>query len=354
MTQLLDPPASNGNALATQPVQAQRREIRVVHDDSAVANLMDTARFEHLQRLAIAMSASSLLPDHLRYEKGKNTNPPLERETISANCFRIINQALRWQMDPFAIIDETFLIGGKLGYSGKLVAGVVNARAGLAGRMHYAHDGQGDGRTVTVSGRFQGEQEDREVTLCLKDARTDNQMWRKDPDQKLVYSGIVKWARRYCPEVVLGIITDDDAERIRESEKERTTEETAPKPTRTESLKTKLLKKPAEPAPVTEETQVADDLPESTLAKDIEETQLQPDGSEAEAEGMPNPCPADWINDIVLQKKPAHIASGRAAKNEFHAADVSSWDKLPRERQQEKYDQLMDGTYPWKVKAPSS
>jgi hypothetical protein len=52
------------------------------------------------------------------------------------------------------------------------------------------------------------------VDLKVKDAATDNQMWSKDPDQKLIYSAVVKWARRHCPEVVLGIITDDDMERM--------------------------------------------------------------------------------------------------------------------------------------------
>jgi hypothetical protein len=32
-----------------------------------------------------------------------------------------------------------------------------------------------------------------------------HRMWTSDPDQKLWYSGVLKWARRHCPEVVLGV-----------------------------------------------------------------------------------------------------------------------------------------------------
>lgn len=204
---------NSGTALAErlpQPAQVQRREIRVVEDTGILANLMDTARFEHLQRIASLMASSSLLPLHLSEKKGT----PYPFETVRANCFRIVNQALRWGIDPFAMVDETYVVSGKLGYQGKLVAAIVNTRANLKSRLSYKFEGVGDNRIVTVIGTFDGEDETRESTLRLGDAKTDNGMWRKDPDQKLIYSAVVKWARRYCPEVILGVLTDDDIDRM--------------------------------------------------------------------------------------------------------------------------------------------
>lgn len=208
----------NGEIVRTgEPLAVTRppmREIRVVEDSSAVANIMDTARFEHIQRVARLMACSSLLPNHLRYVAGKPDRGELSPDVQAANCFRVVNQALRWGFDPFAIVDETYMVGGKLGYQGKLVAAVVNAKAGLKSRLCYEFSGQGQNLTVRVSGVFQGEDEERDVTLRVADAKTDNQMWFKDPEQKLIYSGVVKWARRHCPEVVMGVITDDDLERM--------------------------------------------------------------------------------------------------------------------------------------------
>ncbi len=186
----------------------------VVHDDSAADYLMDTAKFEHCYRIAKAMAAASLLPDHLRMTGPKNHKKLLSPDQVNANCFRVVNQSLRWRMDPFAVVDCTYVVANKLGYEGKLIAAVVNARAGLIGRLSYTFTGSGDERTVTVSGQFRGESEARTIDLSVKQAKTDNQMWRTDPDQKLVYSGATKWARRYCPEIVLGVLTDDDLEHI--------------------------------------------------------------------------------------------------------------------------------------------
>lgn len=173
--------------------------------DSALTNLTDKDRFGQLQRVATLMGQSALTPKHLRGQTPAET---------TANCFRVVNQAMRWGFDPFAVGDETYVVQGRLGYQGKLVAAVINARAGLVGRLKAEYTGKGDARTVVISGQFATEKEPRTVDLSLAAAKTANQMWVKDPDQKLFYSGVIKWARRHCPELILGVLTDDDLDRI--------------------------------------------------------------------------------------------------------------------------------------------
>lgn len=180
-------------------------ETRVVHDDSAISYLMDTARFEHLFRIARTLANSTLTPKHLRGESVDET---------TANCFRVVNQAMRWKFDPFAVADETYVVAGKLGYQGKLVAAVVNARAGLRERLRPTYEGEGDKRCVTIHGTFRDEEAERIVELTVGQAKTANEMWKKDPDQKLFYSGVIKWARRHCPDVIMGVLTEDDIERM--------------------------------------------------------------------------------------------------------------------------------------------
>lgn len=133
-------------------------------------------------------------------------------EEVRANCFLIVNQAFRWGMDPFAVMPETYVVGGKLGYQGKLIAGLVNSLADLEERLSYEFKGTKGTPdfTVIVSGKFRGAKAPVTVEVSVGQAQTDNQMWKKDPEQKLVYTGATKWARRWCPEIILGILTDDD------------------------------------------------------------------------------------------------------------------------------------------------
>jgi hypothetical protein len=213
-----------------QPLQPRpSREVRVVEDNSALQNLFDTARFEHMHRIATAMAGASLIPDHLMM-KDKQL---LSKEQIVGNCFLVVNQAVRWQMDPFSVAPETYAVGGKLAFQGKLVAAVINARAGLRERLRYTFEGAGDNRKVTVHGTFRDEVEERTVDLTVKEAKTTNQMWTKDPDQKLIYSASVKWARRHCPEIILGVLTEDDLERMA-SERMVDVTPSRPRPTREE------------------------------------------------------------------------------------------------------------------------
>ena len=201
------------------PPPPDKRQVLVVQDDGPAAHLFDTAKFEQMQRIAKAMACASLIPEHLRGDR-QDIQDVTERRVVEqletiGNCMLIVNQATRWNLDPFAVAPESYVARGKLGFQGKLVAAVVNTRAGLAGRLSYTFTGQGDGRTVTVSGRFADENEPRTVGLSVKQAKTEScEMWRTDPDQKLVYSGVAKWARRHCPEIMLGVLTDDDLDRM--------------------------------------------------------------------------------------------------------------------------------------------
>lgn len=229
-------PAGGGEPAAPNAIaRVPAREQLVVTSDIA---LLDTAQFEHMQRIGRLMAQMDLLPAHLRsrpywFPKRSEPSPAeislarqqmgqeafdasfraAEQRTI-ANCILVVDQALRWGMNPFSIMGETYEAGGKLAYQGKLVAAVVNARAGITKRLDYTFAGEGKDRTVTVAATFRGESLPRTADLRWEDARTDNKMWTKDPDQKLIYSAVVKWARRWCPEIVLGIQTDDDLERI--------------------------------------------------------------------------------------------------------------------------------------------
>ena len=163
-------------------------------------------RFVLAGQFAHAMCRASVLPEHLRTRRIDGKLVPLEQDEIEANCVMIANQALRWGVDPFAILPSTYVIGGKLGFDGKLIAAIVNQRGRLKGRLSRSYSGSGDNLTVTVSGTLQGEDEPRTVSVRLRDVRTSNEIWRKDPEQKLWYTDATRWARAHCPELRLGII----------------------------------------------------------------------------------------------------------------------------------------------------
>jgi len=134
---------------------------------------------------------------------------PKELQSPGA-CLFVVEQAMRWNMSPYAVATEISFPQGKPMFSGKLVAAAIQSSGAIAGRLHYAYAGEGDARTVTVSGTLRGEAQPVSIEVRLKDARTSNQHWTKSPDQMLAYHGARVWARRYCPEVMLGVYAPEE------------------------------------------------------------------------------------------------------------------------------------------------
>lgn len=200
--------------------QAIENTFRRAADPSEL--IFDDDKFASTLRFAKILAQQSILPKHLSHEKVNGAWKELSDEVKTANCFRVVNQASRWGVDPFAIIDLTYVVGGKLGYEGKCVAGILNSKAGLDEPMAYEFSGTGHDRTVTVTGTKDGAS--KSIEMVFKDAATVDdkgnftKQWTRDPDQKLIYSGVLKWARRHMPEVLLGILTEDDLLRIEASE----------------------------------------------------------------------------------------------------------------------------------------
>jgi hypothetical protein len=197
------------------------------------------------------LAAAPLTPVHLKVRKSDLTNVPEEKrghiawQQTVANCILVANQAVRWGADIFAVAAETYVVGNKLGYQGKLIAAIVNTRAGLSKPLSIMYGpGKGDDLAAVVFAKREGDvsddayelleaytdQEDRvaarkllrmgveAVRLTVAQAKTKNDMWWKDPEQKLWYTGCTKWARRYTPELMLGILSNDDLDLMRERE----------------------------------------------------------------------------------------------------------------------------------------
>jgi hypothetical protein len=204
----------------TPPASAPRKaEIRVVSDPIAV---LDTARFEHMQRIATVMANSNLIPDSLCTQKGENDSKvflPFER--VVANCFLVVNQSVRWNMDPFAVAQCVSVVYGKLCYEGKLIAAVLEGKAGAS--LEYEITGLGDAMKVVVSatgpdGKLIADSKGRpkviEGTVGEWKTTGRGSPWdaRGGHVRMLRYRGAREWGRVYAPGLMLGVYSDDEME----------------------------------------------------------------------------------------------------------------------------------------------
>ena len=181
-----------------------------------VIPLLDTSKFEHMQRIATVMAETSTLPDSFRKVKTDKGEIELPRQTVIANCFRVVNQAVRWGFDPFAVVDCASIVHGKLMWEGKLVHAVVEAKIGVRLKYNFV-DKPGREFGVVVSGTLPGEMEPRTIEGAVKDwHKGDKSPWAREGDWKrqLRYRGAREWARAHAPAVLLGIYADDELQEL--------------------------------------------------------------------------------------------------------------------------------------------
>lgn len=158
----------------------------------APENMGDIVEFAKLMS-----KAHTAVPKHFR------DNPGM--------CLAVSMQAFRWEMDPFAVARKSYVVNDNLAFEAQMIAAVVNTRAKLKRRPTYTFDGQGDELTCKVSGEFaDGVVQTYESPPFGAIKVKNSPLWKSDPKQQLAYFSIRSWARRYCPEVILGIYDRDE------------------------------------------------------------------------------------------------------------------------------------------------
>lgn len=131
-------------------------------------------------------------------------------------CLMLLQQALRWEMDPFAVANKAYVVNDQIAYESQLITALINTRANLDGRLTPRYDGDGTNRTCTVTGRFEKELDALEYTSPPIGQITpkNSPLWKNDPDQQLFYFSARAWARRFAPEVLLGVYDRDEFEHV--------------------------------------------------------------------------------------------------------------------------------------------
>lgn len=183
------------NQLATRETSINTVSVSAGATGSSIApqNLGEVVRFAE-----VMSKADIALPKHLRNNAGA--------------CMAVAMQALEWQMSPFAVASKSYSVNGTIAYEAQLIAAVVNTRSGIKGRLKYEYKGTGNDMTCTVSGILDGEVYEYTSPSIGSITTKNSPLWKSDPQQQLGYFAARSWARRYVPEVLLGVYDREEAQ----------------------------------------------------------------------------------------------------------------------------------------------
>lgn len=163
----------------------------------APQNLGEVVKFAE-----VMSRAGSVLPKHLQNNPG--------------GCMAVTMQALDWRMNPFAVASKSYEVQGRVAYEAQLIAAVVNTRSGIKGRLRYDFEGDGATLMCRVTGSLDGTECIYETPPIGSITVKNSPLWKSDPKQQLGYFAARSWARRHCPEVILGVYDRDETQDMRD------------------------------------------------------------------------------------------------------------------------------------------
>lgn len=164
-----------------------------------------------------------LIPEHLYNNPG--------------TCLAVVDLAQRWQLSPFMVAKQTYMVPGdtekgrppQFGFMSQLLHAIVEKWAPIEHRLRMEigrleSDGQGGEKWVKnrlepdntkrcrVWTRIRGEVHDAEyISPTLAGISPKNSpLWKTDPDQQLFYFSSARLARRYFPDVLMGVYSVDE------------------------------------------------------------------------------------------------------------------------------------------------
>lgn len=183
-------------------LEAKPRELPVVHDSGRYLNLLDSSRYEHIQRIAAVYCRSNMIPAHFR---GK-----------IEDVFVVCQMAFRMQVDPLMMLQNTYVVSGKPGIAGQMAIALVNASGAFRGRIKFRYEGQGMTRSCVAWAIDKQTGETLEcrvdMQIAVAEGWTKNNKWKSMPDQMLAYRSGAWFARLYCPDALFGMSTIDELE----------------------------------------------------------------------------------------------------------------------------------------------
>lgn len=161
----------------------------------------DEKSFELAQRIAKALAASDLVPATY---KGKVENVMIALE-----------MANRVKASPMAVMQNLNIIQGKPSWSSTFIISVINS-CGKFTPLRFVMTGSGDSLACYAIAKDMEGNECKSPTVTMAMAKSEGwesksgSKWKTMPELMIQYRAAAFFGRLYCPEILMGMQTEDE------------------------------------------------------------------------------------------------------------------------------------------------
>jgi hypothetical protein len=163
------------------------------------------ATFEDAQRMARALASSTLVPPQYQGQNGLS------------NCLIALEISGRMRLSPLVVMQNMVPINGKPTWSASFLIATVNASGRFSPLRFVFDDDAKPSNCYAVATDKASRDELRGQVISVEMAKAEGWWGRKGSKwptmtgQMLTYRAASAWARIYCPEVSLGLVTPEEA-----------------------------------------------------------------------------------------------------------------------------------------------
>ena len=204
-------------ALVAQEQFEQRSLAREVLKTSP-SIFLNVVKFEHCQRVATMLVNSTMVPEHFRGNIG--------------NCMIALNLADRYGADVFMLMQTMYIVHGKPGLEGKMIAALINSSGRYSDELKYEVEESGSKtdkkvdrpdrvRAYATSSKSGELVHGPWVSWDMANAegwtvqkKTQISKWQTMPEMMFRYRAASYFANTNCPEVKLGMMTTEEIKDI--------------------------------------------------------------------------------------------------------------------------------------------
>ncbi|MZQ99496.1 MAG: hypothetical protein GT601_17655 [Acidaminobacter sp.] len=158
--------------------------------------------FEAAKQMAVALAKSTIVPREYQ------NNP--------ANCLIALEMSDRVKMPVFMIMQNTYIVNGKPGWSSSMITGLINGSRRYKGPLKFEIGGKGDtlscyayatdmdGNTITGP----------TITMAMAKAEgwidKNGSKWKTMPEVMIRYRAASFFGRLYCSDILYGLYSSDE------------------------------------------------------------------------------------------------------------------------------------------------
>ena len=187
--------------VATQTQATPSRNMVADFEHGGIFNSSDS--FKLARNMAQALSQSTIVPDTFRRSE--------------ANCMVAISQAQKLGVDPFVVMNNMYMIQGKITWKSEFIIAMINASGKFDTELQYEEE-EKDGKPYSCTCfSFKDGRKVTGVKVTMDMAKAEGWLdksgskWKTIPQLMLRYRAATFFARYNAPELTSGLYTVEEA-----------------------------------------------------------------------------------------------------------------------------------------------